>query len=80
MRHLLHVGAGFPLRHRNADEAVMTGVAGAAGKRANPDLSEIPTSRAAFTGADGNSGDVAMMRLGEADHTFRWERHGAVCG
>jgi serpin B len=34
------------------------------------------TSRAAFTGADGNSGDVAMMRLGEADHTFRFERHG----
>jgi hypothetical protein len=35
-----------------------------------------PTSRDASTGADGNSGDVAMMRLGETDHTFRWERHG----
>jgi serpin B len=34
------------------------------------------TSRAAFIGADGNSGDVAMMRLGEADHRFRFERHG----
>jgi serine protease inhibitor len=34
------------------------------------------TSPAAFTGADGKSGDVAMMRLGEAVHAFRRERHG----
>jgi serine protease inhibitor len=29
------------------------------------------TSPVAFTGADGKSGDVAMMRLGEAVHAFR---------
>jgi serine protease inhibitor len=34
------------------------------------------TSPVAFTGADGKSGDVAMMRLGEAVHAFRHERHG----
>jgi serine protease inhibitor len=36
----------------------------------------VRTQPAAFTGADGKSGDVAMMRLGEAVHAFRRERHG----
>jgi serine protease inhibitor len=34
------------------------------------------TSPSAFTAADGKSGDVAMMRLGEAAYAFRQERHG----